>query len=780
MALQVGELYGLLNLDTAPFEKGVKGVQGSFKKLGGLAAGAMAGIAAAIGGAMVASVAAAGDFNSSLKKLEAQTGATSSEMAEMEGALKNIYNRGYGESFEEIGDALAYAKQNTTAMGEELEWLAQDALMLSEKMGIDVNESIRSANMLMNQFGIDGSSAMAMIAEGQQAGVNGADDMLDTINEYSVYFKEAGFEAEEMFAVLETGMKAGARDTDYIADAFKEFGIIMKEDSDRASDALGRIGLSGEELRAQFAKGGGDAKKAFETIAGAVAAVEDPLTRSQVQVELFGTKAEDLGVDVINSFANIQGSVEGNYDTLNKMNEMKFDSFTGAMSGIGRMITTMLIIPIGQKLLPYLNKFANWFRERVPGIIAYFKSMFTGASGAFDGIRKVVENVIGFIAPYITAMIGMVVSWWKTNGQELLSNAQAVFNGILAVVKFAMPAIKFIIGIVFDAVKMIIGGALNVIMGLFRIFAGLFTGDWSKMWDGVLGLLKGVVQIILGVMSLNFVRGLLTLFKSLATKGIGWIKNLGSGAVKSFEGFVNNIIARAVSMVTNVLTWFRNMGSQAITIFRFLRSFGESIFRALLNTIRSVASNIYAAVRTNFTNMVNTVRTSVQNVYNTVKSVFSKVKNAILNPVQAARDGVKKAINGIKSIFSGLKLKLPDIKVPKFSIKNWSLNPADWVKAMPSIGISWHKDGGIFNGPTVAGLGEAGPEAIIPLSGQRMRPFAREIARQMGGAGGGMVYVNAVLQLPDGRVIAEIAEPHIAEIQEMDKKKKTRGWGEYA
>lgn len=779
MALQVGELYGLLNLETGPFDKGIGGIQGAFKNLGGIVTGAMAGIATAIGAGMVGAVAAADNYQKSLNKLQAQTGATTEEMGAMSGMMKDIYGAGYGQSFEEIGDALAYTAQATGATGEELKFLAQDALMLSENMDMDVNESVRSAAMLMKQFGVDGSTAMAMIAEGQQAGINSAGDMLDTINEYSVFFQQAGLDAEQMFAILENGMAAGARDTDFIADAFKEFGIIMKEDSTRAADALNAMGLAGGDLINQFAAGGPEAAAAFATVADAVANVEDPLERSQLQVELFGTKAEDLERDVIASFSAIGGSVTGSVDTLNEINELKFDSFTGAMSGIGRLITTMLIIPIGQKLLPHLTNFANWFRTNVPGIIAYFQSMFTGASGSFSGIQKVVESVIGFIGPFITSTIGAVVSWWKSNGAELLANAQIVFNGILAVINFVMPLVKAIISTVFNGIKLIISGALNFITGIFQVFAGLFTGDWSKMWTGIKNVLTGAVQLILGFMSLNFVRGLLNLFKNLATGAVKWIVNLAKGSRQQFDNFVNGLLSRAGSMVTSVLGFFRNMGTQAARIFGILRSFGESIFRALFNTIRSVAMNIYNAVRTAFSNMYNSVRNSINSVYNTAKSVFSKVKNAILNPVETAKRGVKTAIDGIKGLFSGLKLSLPNIKVPKFSIKNWSLNPADWVKAMPTIGISWHKDGGIFNGPTVAGLGEAGPEAIVPLSGHRMRPFAQEIARQMGGAAGGTVVFNAVLQLPDGRVIAELAEPHIADIQDMKNKKDKRGWGVY-
>lgn len=47
---------------------------------------------------------------------------------------------------------------------------------------------------------------------------------------------------------------------------------------------------------------------------------------------------------------------------------------------------------------------------------------------------------------------------------------------------------------------------------------------------------------------------------------------------------------------------------------------------------------------------------------------------------------------------------------------------------MPSFGVDWYAKGAIFNGAQIIGVGEAGPEAVIPLSGQNMKPFADAIA----------------------------------------------------
>jgi hypothetical protein len=95
-----------------------------------------------------------------------------------------------------------------------------------------------------------------------------------------------------------------------------------------------------------------------------------------------------------------------------------------------------------------------------------------------------------------------------------------------------------------------------------------------------------------------------------------------------------------------------------------------------------------------------------------VASIFNAVKTAITKPIQTAVNLVRTAINKIKSIINGAKLKLPKIKLPHFKISGkFSLNPP----SIPKIGVSWYKTGGIFDKPTIAGIGEAGPEAVVPL-----------------------------------------------------------------
>ena len=135
--------------------------------------------------------------------------------------------------------------------------------------------------------------------------------------------------------------------------------------------------------------------------------------------------------------------------------------------------------------------------------------------------------------------------------------------------------------------------------------------------------------------------------------------------------------------------------------------------------------------------------------------VWTGIKNAITKPIEAAVDFVKRMIDKIKNFFN-FKVSLPKIKLPHFSIQPRGWRLGDLLEGIiPHLGIDWYAKGGIFNSPRVIGVGEAGPEAVLPIdklqnmiaasNAQMISAMVTALqAANMGGASGGeyVIQVN--------------------------------------
>lgn len=133
------------------------------------------------------------------------------------------------------------------------------------------------------------------------------------------------------------------------------------------------------------------------------------------------------------------------------------------------------------------------------------------------------------------------------------------------------------------------------------------------------------------------------------------------------------------------------------------------------NNIKTTASTVWNNIKTTLSTVVNTIKNTVTTAFNTVRNtvttVFNTVYNTISSKINAAKDAIERAIERIKDLFD-FEFEWPDLKLPHFDIEGeFSLNPP----RVPSIDIDWYAQGGVFNSPSIIGVGERGAEAVMPL-----------------------------------------------------------------
>jgi phage-related minor tail protein len=517
----------------------------------GVAIGTAAGAAALALGTLA--VNAADDLKKSLNGLEAATGINKDKMGEMRQAMLDIYNNNFGESFEDIGRAMTTISQQTGLSGQALADMTKNAIAVKDTFDFEVNESMRAANMLIKQFGMTGEEAYNMIVQGAQNGLDKNGDLLDTINEYSVHFQQLGFGSEEMFNMLVNGAESGTFSVDKLGDSIKEFGIRVKDNSDTTKLAFSTLGLDAAAITNQFASGGAAANNAFQSVIQKLLEMKDPIAQNTAGVALFGTMWEDLGVKGIAALTSTEGEINKNVNALEKINAVKYDTFGEAVAGIKRQLETSILIPLGDKILPILNKFAAWINENMPAIKQYISVAMDEASKAFYKVYDVISAEVMpifdalklvfdyYVQEYVPLLVGAFQEWIP----RIYEVFQAVWDILkplldtwLAAFNLVFPTIKDIVSNTIKAITGIVSGLLKTLEGIIIFLTGVFTGNWQKAWEGVVKIFEGVFKTmsatIKGVLNelIILVNTMIRGLNKLSFSFPSWIPGMGG---KSFS-----------------------------------------------------------------------------------------------------------------------------------------------------------------------------------------------------------------------------------------------------
>lgn len=129
------------------------------------------------------------------------------------------------------------------------------------------------------------------------------------------------------------------------------------------------------------------------------------------------------------------------------------------------------------------------------------------------------------------------------------------------------------------------------------------------------------------------------------------------------------------------------------------------------------------------------------------REIIKRIIEGVTNGKEDLKEAILGAIQG--AIDSLVNIKIPKIPLPHFSITGeFDLNPIGGVSA-PSVGVDWFAKGGIFTAPSIIGVGEKGPEAVIPLS---------QLGEITGGGGDTFQIENINVNVPDGRVDTFMSE----------------------
>nr|DAN72179.1 MAG TPA: minor tail protein [Caudoviricetes sp.] len=454
------------------------------------------------------------------------------------------------------------------------------------------------------------------------------------------------------------------------------------------------------------------------------------------------TGAIRIGSSIVSSILAISSSiVEISYKFGGDLMKGIEQIVTDNMPGIAEIFSNTLsdIAPIFESAEQAINDMSdsisrvydNYIRPSIESstkAISGFVSVFV--KGWNNHIQPVIKKIgQGFsdtigkhISPLIQKILDMVASFQEMS-QVINAYLAPVISFIVdLLIRILAPAIEYIVEVfrvLFNVAADILGGIADFLKGVFDIITGILTGDMSKIFDGFTETGDAIMSILSTILT-----GLLDLTVAV-------LKFIWDAVVAIFQGIWDGIVA----IFTPLGEWFSERWNDITTALADVAKWFGDIFQkawdALTNVFSSIGTwfgerwndvtNALANVATWFGSVFKTAFEAVKNAFSTIGSFFSgvwtTVKNIFVNAGQMVGSAVggafKSAVNAvlgtIENVVNGFIGMINGVIGMINKIPGVSLGSIGYV-SLPRLAR-----GGIVDSPTVAMIGEAGKEVVMPL-----------------------------------------------------------------
>jgi SLT domain-containing protein len=484
-------------------------------------------------------------------RLQAQLGATPQDAARYGKLAGKLYSSGVTDSFEDAADVIRNVAQGglvpPKATNDQLQSIATKASDVASTFGADFESVVNGASQLIAGGLVkNAAAAFDLITVGYQKLGPKADDLLDTINEYSPQFSKMGLDGKTALGIIFQAVKGGARDTDNVADTLKEFSLRAVDGSATTSAAFKTLGINAKQFTTEFTKGGDSAQGALDLVFDKLRTLKGAEWQNTVTA-LFGGPGEDLGA-AINSI-DVSGAVSQLGDLDGAADQVGKDIRSGPsyeLTVFKRTVEQGLVNFLGSKVVPVLARWGKVFNddvlpplETVGGVIDRDLFPALGAArdvvvGTYRWFKKwglyllPLAVLIGGVTLALSAeaiavgAVNVVFGIYRglilaaTAVTEGYAAAQAVLNSVMALnpivlVVIALAALAAALFVAYqksETFRDIVQGVWTIIKGGAQIlfdwitgtFVPIFTRTIPNAFGAVLGWVKGHWPLIVGLL----------------------------------------------------------------------------------------------------------------------------------------------------------------------------------------------------------------------------------------------------------------------------------------
>lgn len=456
---------------------------------------------------------------------------------------------------------------------------------------------------------------------------------------------------------------------------------------------------------------------------------------------------KNLGIAVFSSILEVwtNGTGQTIVETILQMRTNVFNivgalaqAFANAWTNAGNGTAIIqaiadIFIAIQDIVISISNSLLNWVMSE------NFQNALNIVFGILRDLFGYAQEIASWIATMYETYLAPVVD-------KILDCISRIIIAIGSVWEFLKPVIDTIIDVimnvlepVIDGLCGIIGGIIDVLSGVADFITGVFTGDWSKAWDGIKLIFSGVIDAIVSLF-----RGLYNTIVALLQGAWDIIKSIWSV----------------------VSSWFNNA---------VIKPLGN-LFNGIWNTLKNGAQNtwngiknIFSSVASFFKNIFTNAWNGVKNVFSTGGRIFSGITEGIVSAFKKVVNTIIAGINKVVALpFKGINTALKKVR----DISFLGIEPfKGLIKLIDIPQIPSLETGGVLDQETIVRVAEysnakSNPEIVSPRD--MMKETMKEAIEESG--------MNNQSQQVDVNITGELTAKGDDLVYVYDKNKKDKGY----
>ena len=486
--------------------------------------------------------------------------------------------------------------------------------------------------------------------------------------------------------------------------------------------------------------------------------IVDAIHVIQTEMDITGTTAKEAGTTIQGSFASMKGAWQ-NLLTAMSAKELPVGqyvkTFVDSVSTVADNLLPRIrialdgVVQLVNQLAPQIvSAIPMLVSALLPAVVGAATSLIAAVAATLPGLVTAIVNCIPDIVAAFVSVFDAIISALPALMESIVSALPMMIEQLAGALttmiatlctmlpQIIQPIIDYLPQIIMSIVNALVQNLPVLIEGLISLVMGI-VGALPQIVEGLVGAMPEVISLLVVALvaalpqliegAIQLVMGLIAALPQIIQALIDALPEIlqavWDAIVTVFEGLpewfgqlwegVKDAVSSAVEAILPVITNVWNAIVSVIT----------TVMAGIRNTVTSVWNGIKSVV----TSVVNGIKNTVTSVFNGIKNtaitVWNGIKTAITTPIEAAKAKVKEVVDAIKGFFSGMKLELPKIKLPHFSISGkLSLDPP----SVPKLSIDWYakamRNPLLMTTPTIFGYnpatgqpmggGEAGSEVV--------------------------------------------------------------------